>query len=122
MRWLKPAVEKFPRSHKFTLGERIYQGALNVLDGLVEATDSRHATPVLLQVNLRLENCGFCCARRSICSCWICAFTEMVVKEPQLRTVSTAPFRNRVVAPFLIEKDRYCARCRSCCKSFIHLD
>ena len=59
MRWLSPAVEKFPSSHKFTLDEHIYQGALNVLDDLVEAIDSWHATPVLLQVNLELEKLQF---------------------------------------------------------------
>lgn len=59
VRWLTPAVEKFPRSHKFTLGERMYQGALNVLDGLIEATYSKNAAPVLLQVNLGLEKLRF---------------------------------------------------------------
>lgn len=49
LRWLTPVLEKFPRSHKFTLGERIYTGALDVLDSLIEATYSRHATPMLLQ-------------------------------------------------------------------------
>jgi hypothetical protein len=59
LRWLTPALEKFPRSHKFTLGERIYHGALNVLDSLIEATYSKNATPVLLQVNLGLEKLRF---------------------------------------------------------------
>ena len=59
LRWLTPALEQFPRSHKFTLGERIYHGALNVLDGLIEATYSKNATSVLLQVNLGLEKLRF---------------------------------------------------------------
>jgi hypothetical protein len=29
--WLLPTVEKFPKSHKFTLGDRIETNALNVL-------------------------------------------------------------------------------------------
>lgn len=59
VRWLLPAVEKLPRSHKFTLGERLVAGALNVLDGLIEATYSKNATPALLQVNLALEKLRF---------------------------------------------------------------
>lgn len=59
VRWLTPAVEMFPRSCKFTLGERLYQGALNVLDDLIEATYSKNAAPVLMQVNLGLEKLRF---------------------------------------------------------------
>ena len=32
IKWLLPQVEKFPRSHKFTLGERIANTALNTLE------------------------------------------------------------------------------------------
>ena len=39
--WLLPTVEKFPRSHKFTLGDRIETIALNVLETLIEATYTR---------------------------------------------------------------------------------
>ncbi|MDD2882851.1 MAG: diversity-generating retroelement protein Avd [Rhodoferax sp.] len=59
LRWLTPVLEKFPRSHKFTLGERIYTGTLDVLDRLIEATYSRHATPMLLQANMGLEKLRF---------------------------------------------------------------
>lgn len=55
VRWLMPAVEKFSRSYKFTLGERMVAGALDVLDGLIEATYSKNAHAALLLVNLRLE-------------------------------------------------------------------
>ena len=41
--WLVPTVEKFPRAHKFTLGDRIQNGALEVLDRLIAATYSRQA-------------------------------------------------------------------------------
>lgn len=53
--WLVPAVEKFPRSHKFLLGDRIQSAALDVLEGLVEATYTRNRRPVLRGVNLKLE-------------------------------------------------------------------
>jgi hypothetical protein len=39
--WIKGKVEKFPRSHKFNVGDRIYLIALDIQQGLVEATYSR---------------------------------------------------------------------------------
>ncbi len=36
--WLIPTVEKFPRSQKFLLGDRIQTEALRVQDALIEAT------------------------------------------------------------------------------------
>lgn len=53
--WLIPAVEKFPRSQKFLLGDRIQSAALDVVTGLVEATYSRNRLPILRTVNLKLE-------------------------------------------------------------------
>ena len=41
MPWLIPAVEKFPRSQKFLLGDRIQATALDVLERLIEATYTR---------------------------------------------------------------------------------
>jgi hypothetical protein len=35
---LVPTIEKFPKSHTFTLGDRIESIALNVLEALIEAT------------------------------------------------------------------------------------
>lgn len=57
--WLVPTVEKFPRSQKFLLGDRLQKTALDVLDGLVEATYSRNRRPVLSRVNLDLEKMRF---------------------------------------------------------------
>ena len=39
--WLGPTLEKFPKSHKFTLGDRIQNQALDVLEALIEATYTR---------------------------------------------------------------------------------
>ena len=36
--WLVPAVERFPRSQKFLLGDRMQTTALDVLERLIEAT------------------------------------------------------------------------------------
>lgn len=53
--WLVPTVEKFPRAQKFLLGDRIQGGALDVLEGLVEAAYSKGRGPILARVNLALE-------------------------------------------------------------------
>ena len=43
--WLVPTIEKFPRSQKFTLGDRIHATALDVLEALIEATYTRDRRP-----------------------------------------------------------------------------
>ena len=53
--WLIPAVEKFPRSQKFLLGDRIQTTALDMIEGIVEATYTRNRGPILRRVNLSLE-------------------------------------------------------------------
>jgi len=53
--WLVPTVEKFPRSQKFLLGDRIQATALDVLEALIEATYSRDRRHHLLRANLGLE-------------------------------------------------------------------
>jgi hypothetical protein len=53
--WLIPTVEKFPRSQKFLLGDRLQATALDMLEGLIEATYTRDAAVILRRVNLLLE-------------------------------------------------------------------
>jgi hypothetical protein len=53
--WLVPTVEKFPRSQKFLLGDRIQATALDVLEALIEATYSRDRRSHLACANLGLE-------------------------------------------------------------------
>ena len=36
--WLVPTVERFPRSQKFLLGDRLQATALDVLERLIDAT------------------------------------------------------------------------------------
>jgi len=48
--WLIPTVEKFPRSQKFLLGDRIQSAALDVLERLIEATYTRARGPILAAV------------------------------------------------------------------------
>ncbi len=57
--WLLPTLEKFPRSQRCLLGDRIECTALDVLEGLVEATYSAQSEPLLRRVNLALEKLRF---------------------------------------------------------------
>ncbi len=59
MLWLIPAVEKFPRSQKFLLGDRLQSTALTVLELLVEATYTRARGRLLVQANLGVEQMRF---------------------------------------------------------------
>jgi hypothetical protein len=53
--WVIPQLEKFPRSQKFLLGDRIEVLMLDILDGLIEAAYTRSKESLLRQANLRLE-------------------------------------------------------------------
>lgn len=55
MLWLIPAVEKFPRSQKFLLGDRVQGAALDVLERLIEATYLRDRRKPLTTANLGLQ-------------------------------------------------------------------
>lgn len=53
--WLIPQLDKFPRSRRFTLGERLEAGLIEVLELLVEAAYQRNKDAPLQRANLRLE-------------------------------------------------------------------
>lgn len=53
--WLVPQLDKFPRTRRFTLGERIETGLLEVLELLVEAAYTRNKDTSLRRANLKLE-------------------------------------------------------------------
>jgi len=53
--WLLPTVEKFPRSQRFLIGDRIQSTALGVVENLIEATYTRQRDPLLQRANLKLE-------------------------------------------------------------------
>jgi len=55
LRWLIPTVEKFPKSQKFLLGDRMQATALDVLEHLIEATYCRDRRAPLKAANLGLE-------------------------------------------------------------------
>ena len=53
--WLITQIAKLPRSHKFTLGDRIINLALDILMLLVEAQYLRRKLELLRQANRELE-------------------------------------------------------------------
>ena len=52
--WLIPLLDQFPRNRRFTLGERLETGLLDVLGLLIEAAYSRNKQASLRQANLTL--------------------------------------------------------------------
>ncbi len=57
--WVIPTVEKFPRSQKFLLGDRIRNTVPKVLEGLIEAAYTKNRAPILVRVNQGLEKLRF---------------------------------------------------------------
>lgn len=55
VRWLIGHVGKFPRSHRYALGERIEQRMLSVLELLVQAAYSQDKKAPLVQANSDLQ-------------------------------------------------------------------
>ena len=55
MLWLVPTIDRYPRSQKFVLGDRIEATALDVMDSLVAATYTRGRDGLLADANLGLE-------------------------------------------------------------------
>ena len=49
LKWLVPTVEKFPRSQKFMLGDRIQSAALDVLEALIDPLFPRSSRRFLEQ-------------------------------------------------------------------------
>lgn len=55
MLWLYPAVNKFPKSEKYVLGERIEKTALNVMEGVIASNCEFDKTETLKKTNVELE-------------------------------------------------------------------
>lgn len=53
--WLMKQVPKFPRSHKFLLGDRIQTQALDILECLIEAAYSKNKQAPLKKAGLAME-------------------------------------------------------------------
>jgi hypothetical protein len=52
--WLIPLLDHFPRNRRFTLGERLENSLLEILELLVEAAYSKTKQQALQRANLRL--------------------------------------------------------------------
>jgi hypothetical protein len=56
VKWYVPILNKLPRDHRFTLGERIINGLYELLEGLISARYSRsNKLEALEQLNTRLD-------------------------------------------------------------------
>ncbi|MGH8547850.1 MAG: hypothetical protein ACRERU_04500 [Methylococcales bacterium] len=55
LQWLIPLLDQFPRTRRFTLGERLELRLLLVLERLVEAAYSRDKGTSFTRANLDLE-------------------------------------------------------------------
>jgi hypothetical protein len=53
--WMIPKLERFPRSQKFILGDRIEISMLDIPELLIEAAYSRQKAHLLKDANLKLE-------------------------------------------------------------------
>jgi len=53
--WVIPKLEKFPRSQKYLLGDRIESLLLDILGDLIDAAYSRNKKEMLKSANLKIE-------------------------------------------------------------------
>ena len=53
--WLYPAVNKFPKSQRFVLGQQVENTILNILKGIIQANAERMKLPHLKQVSVELD-------------------------------------------------------------------
>jgi len=53
--WYVPRLNKFPRNHKFMLGDRIQSTLYTLLEGLIRARYEREKLGVLESLNVELE-------------------------------------------------------------------
>lgn len=53
--WFVPIINRFPRSHKFVIGDRIQTNLLSILEGLIGAKFGSAKRDELVRVNTRLD-------------------------------------------------------------------
>ena len=56
--WSCNHTSKFPRNHRFVLGERIERNLYGLLETLIQAKYTRNRQRLLEQANLRWRCCG----------------------------------------------------------------
>jgi hypothetical protein len=52
--WMIPLLDNFPRNRRFTLGDRLETGLIEILERLVEAAYTKSKQDALRRANLRL--------------------------------------------------------------------
>jgi 23S rRNA-intervening sequence protein len=55
VRWYIPIINRFPRVHKFTLGDRLINGLYELLEGLIVARYANNKLQLLQQLNGKLD-------------------------------------------------------------------
>ena len=55
IKWYVPILNKLPKEHKFTLGDRITNRLYDLLEGLIRVRYTRKKLPQLYDLNLQLE-------------------------------------------------------------------
>ncbi len=55
IQWYVPILNRLPRDHKFTLGQRMIHGLYELLERLIQAKYSRKKLPILYELNIKLE-------------------------------------------------------------------
>ena len=53
--WLYPRINKFPKSQRFVLGQRIENSVLAILEGIITANHERHKHPILKKISVELD-------------------------------------------------------------------
>lgn len=55
IKWYVPILNRLPKSHKFTLGERIISGLYDLLEGLIKARYAKRKLIQLESLNTQLD-------------------------------------------------------------------
>ncbi len=55
LEWIIPQLDKFPRQRRYTLGERIESGLLEVLEWSIDAAYSKNKSTALARANRKLD-------------------------------------------------------------------
>ncbi len=55
IKWYVPIIERLPKLHKFTIGDRLFHCLYDLLEGLIEAKYARNKLSQLEALNVRLD-------------------------------------------------------------------
>jgi len=57
--WFSPKITSFPKKYKYTLGDRLTNSMLSILEGIISARYSKKKEHFLRQCNLEIEKLRF---------------------------------------------------------------